>query len=453
MADRSNPTKKLYVKTWGCQMNEHDSQVVQGILRDQGYEATDNPNDADMIFLNTCSVREKAENKLYSHLGTLRELKEAKPELKIAVGGCVAQQERTNITSRAPHVDLVVGTHQFRKIGEMVKEIEPEPAATGSVQTRWIMGDSEARFDEPFYPVDKSARSAMVTVMEGCDQVCSFCIVPFTRGREISRPAADVVQKVQRFADEGVVEVLLLGQNVNAYGKKEDGFPSFAELLRQVCAVPGIRRVRFTSPHPQDFDRSLAEAYRDEPNLCPVAHIPLQAGNDDVLAAMKRSYNAATYIETVKMLREHRPDIALSTDIIVGFPGETRTQFEDTLKLMREIRFDQVFSFVYSARPFTPARKLPDPVPLAEKKAWLQELQQLQDDLQAERHKSLAGEDYEILVANWDRDSQRASGRTVHNRIVHFDWPAETDPSGTFVNVRIVEGLRHSLRGELISYT
>ena len=448
-------TRKVYIKTWGCQMNEHDSQVVEGLLRQEGYVRVDREQDADLIYLNTCSVREKAEHKMYSQLGEYKDLKADKPGLMIAVGGCVAQQERETITRRAPYVDLVVGTHQFRKINELVAQAAavrtPEKTSSHEVKTQWIMGDADERFDEPSWQLEPGQHSAMITVMEGCDQLCSFCIVPFTRGRELSRPAEEILSRARQYAQQGVREIMLLGQNVNAYGKKNPEYPSFARLLRSVCEIPGIERVRFTSPHPQDFSRELAEVYRDMPNLCPHAHIPVQAGNDTVLTAMKRSYSNQVFRDTVAMLRQYRPDIALTTDIIVGFPGETESQFADTLQLIEDIDFEQIFAFVYSPRPFTPARKLDDPVPLATKQAWLQTLNNRQNALQLARNQSFVGQNVEVLWAKWDAHDQQLDGRTPHGRLVHIALDSDGQRwVGQITPARVTRAFAHSLVAEFV---
>ncbi len=449
--------KKVYIKTWGCQMNEHDSQVVQGLLREEGYQPVATEEEADVIYLNTCSVREKAENKLYSQLGRYKHLKKDNPGLKIAVAGCVAQQEKDTILQRAPHVDLVVGTHQFRKIADLVDKAGDNKGSgnqsSDATKTQWIMGDADVRFDEPVWSVENSAFSAMLTIMEGCDQVCSYCIVPFTRGREISRPPQEVLSRARGYAEQGIKELMLLGQNVNAYGKKDSSNGDFVDLLYQVAEIPGLERIRFTSPHPQDFSERLAIAYRDLPNLCPQAHIPVQAGNNEVLSGMKRSYTREIFLDTVAMLRDHRPDIALSTDIIVGFPGESYEQYLDTISLMEEVRFDQVFSFVYSARPFTPARKLEDPVPHATKMSWLHQLQEKQKEIQLEIHHALLGSQVKVLISDYNADKEALSGRTPQNRLIHipvFDAQPELW-KGRTINVKIQKAMANSLRGSYVT--
>ncbi|RMF13602.1 MAG: tRNA (N6-isopentenyl adenosine(37)-C2)-methylthiotransferase MiaB, partial [Candidatus Dadabacteria bacterium] len=374
-------------------MNVRDSEVVEAQLQGQGLQPASGVEDADVVVINTCSVRDKAEQKLYSDLGRLKHWKQN--GRRVVVAGCVAQQERDAITKRMPWVDLVLGTHQVRELPKHLETV----ARSGErvIATEWKHSDPVARLGRPDTVLPRRRASVFVTIQEGCDNVCTFCVVPFTRGREVSRPLDAVVEEVREHVDRGAREIVLLGQNVNSWGAKFDAFPSFAELLYRVHEVPGVDRIRFTSPHPKDYTEDLATAYRELPNLCPSAHLPLQAGSDRVLAAMRRGYTGARYLEIVAMLREARPDIHFSTDIIVGFPGELREDFEATLDIVREVRFAQIYAFVFSPRPMTPALRMDDPVPMADKKAWLQELFALQQTIQAEDHQEWVGRSVDVL--------------------------------------------------------
>lgn len=393
-------------------MNIRDSEVIEHQLQEEGYSAAQSQDEADLVFINTCSVRQKAEDKMYSGLGRLKKWKQ---EGKIlAVGGCVAQQERDQIIKRAPHVDLVLGTHQVRALGDHLHKIDADRSSI--VATEWKNRDPKNRLGFADHVV-RTQPSVFVTIQEGCDNVCTFCIVPFTRGREASRPAEAIVSEVKEQARAGAKEVILLGQNVNSYGFKFPEFPSFAELLDQVAAVEGIERIRFTSPHPKDYGKDLVERYARLDKLCPSAHLPLQAGSTRILEAMRRGYSHEQFLEIVDSLKAARPGMSFSSDVIVGFPGETRADFEKTLEVIEAVRFNQVYSFVYSPRPHTPAENLEDTVPTETKKEWLYELQDLQLKIQAEDNQTKVGQNVEVLWT--DCQDQTLRGRTLQNQIVH----------------------------------
>lgn len=409
-------TKRYFIQTFGCQMNIRDSELVAAQFEAIGMQPAATLADADLAFINSCSVRDKAEHKFYSDLGRLQEWK-ATGGKTIVAGGCVAQQEREKIAKRAPYVDLVIGTHQVRDIAAHLRNRNSKT----SVQTAWKHSDPHARLGSPD-PARGGKPSVFVTIQEGCDNVCTFCIVPFTRGREVSRPAEAILAEVKAHVAAGAKEIVLLGQNVNSYGHKFPGFPSFAELLHLVHDIQGVERIRFTAPHPKDFGPDVIAAYRDLPKLCASAHIPLQAGSDRILEAMRRGYTSAGYIDLIDALREARPDIHFSTDIIVGFPGELRSDFLQTLAVARRVRFSQVYGFTFSPRPMTPGRDLPDPVAEADKRAWLQELFALQNEIQAADHARAIGKPIEVLWT--DHHDGVLKGRSPQGRVVHADGPA-----------------------------
>lgn len=430
--------KRYHIQTYGCQMNVRDSELLAAQLEAAGYTPASHADEADLTVVNTCSVREKAEHKLYTDLGVLRRRKRAKGGRRIVVAGCVAQQEREAIVARVPEVDLVLGTHQVRELTTHLAKLE---AGRGSsVATAWKHADPEARLGRPDM-VTRSAPSVYVTIQEGCDNVCSFCIVPFTRGREVSRPLRAILDEVRMHVERGAREITLLGQNVNSWGQNFPGFPSFAELLAAVHEIDGVERIRFTSPHPKDFGPDVVEAYRTLPRLCPSAHIPVQAGSDRVLAAMRRGYGFDEYVALIDALREARPDIHFSTDIIVGFPGELRADFEASLRLLDRVRFSQIYAFVYSARPGTAAAKLDDPVPLDEKRAWLREMNEYQNALQAADYARWVGSEVEVL---WTaRRDGVLSGRSAQGRMVHMS--GGPDRLGQIETVRVTRATSHAL--------
>ncbi|MDJ0927182.1 MAG: tRNA (N6-isopentenyl adenosine(37)-C2)-methylthiotransferase MiaB [Gammaproteobacteria bacterium] len=438
---------KLYVKTFGCQMNEYDTtKMVDVLAASHGLETTDQPHDADVLLLNTCSVREKAQEKVFSLLGRWRQLKERRPDVIIGVGGCVASQEGEGLARRAPCVDIVFGPQTLHRLPVMVDRVRNHGRTVIDVSFPEI-----EKFD-CLPPPRADGPTAYVSVMEGCSKYCSFCVVPYTRGEEISRPLDDVVAEVMRLAEQGVREINLLGQNVNAFlGPTHDGaVADLAALIRYVAAVPEIERIRFTTSHPQNFDRRLVDAYADVGKLANFLHLPVQSGSDRILAAMKRGYTGLEYKDKIRGLREVRPDISVSTDIIVGFPGETATDFAATMDLVAEVGFDQSFSFVYSARPGTPAAALPDPVPQEEKLARLQALQALINDQAAAISRGMVGSRQRILVEGPSKKTPRQlTGRTENNRWVNFD--GDSSLIGDFSDVEITEALPNSLRGRVLA--
>ena len=435
----------LHVKTFGCQMNEYDTSRMVDVLRvAEGFELTDDPARADLILLNTCSVREKAEDKVYSHLGVYHELKRARPALVIGVGGCVASQEGQGLLERAPFVDLVFGPQTLQRLPAMLAALR----ASGRPQVDVSFPENE-KFDR--LPEPRSAGgSAFVSIMEGCSKYCSFCVVPYTRGEESSRPFASVLEEIRVLAAGGTREVTLLGQNVNGYaGALEDGTPAdLALLIEHVATVPGIERIRFTTSHPVEFTDRLVDAYARCGKLAGHLHLPVQSGSDRILSLMKRGYTALEYKQKIRRLRAVRPGISVTSDFIVGFPGETERDFAATLELIAEVGFDQSFSFLYSRRPGTPAAALPDDVPHEVKQARLALLQERIDAQARAVSLSLVGTRQRVLVERHSRrDARELAGRTENNRVVNFDGPAAL--VGRFAEVTISAALAHSLRGRL----
>jgi len=433
--------KKLFIQTHGCQMNEYDSSRMADLLGDhQAMELTDNPDEADVILLNTCSIREKAQEKVFSELGRWRPLKEKNPELIIGVGGCVASQEGSAIRDRASYVDVVFGPQTLHRLPEMID------AARTTHQPQVDVSFPEIeKFDAlPEPRVD--GPTAFVSIMEGCSKYCSFCVVPYTRGEEVSRPLADVLSEILHLAENGVKEVTLLGQNVNGY--RFDG-TDFADLLHAVAAIDGIERIRYTTSHPLEFSDAIIQAHAEIPKLVKYLHLPVQSGSDRVLAAMKRNHTALEYKSRIRKLKAAVPDIILSSDFIIGFPGETDRDFEQTMKLVEDVGFDFSYSFVYSARPGTPAADLNDDTPMEVKKQRLQILQSRLNQQGFENSRRMVGTTQRILVSDFSKkDPGMLQGRTEHNRVVNFrcDNPGLI---GQFVDVEILEALPHSLRGEL----
>jgi tRNA-2-methylthio-N6-dimethylallyladenosine synthase len=434
-----------FIKTFGCQMNEYDSARMADVLRDSvGLAATDDPREADVLLMNTCSVREKAQEKVFSLLGEWRRLKARRPEVIIGVGGCVASQEGEAIVERAPFVDLVFGPQTLHRLPQMIQELRRTGRAVVDVSFPEI-----EKFDHLPAPRAEGAR-AYVSVMEGCSKYCSFCIVPYTRGEEVSRSFDSVLEEVARLAAQGVAEVTLLGQNVNAYrGPMADGpLVDLAMLIHHVARVPGIERIRFTTSHPLEFDDSLIEAFASVPKLANHLHLAVQSGSDRVLALMKRGYTALEFKDKVRRLRAVRPDISVSSDLIVGFPGETERDFSATLALVREVGFDQSFSFIYSRRPGTPAASLPDEVEPAVKH---ERLARLQAQLEAQARaisESMVGTRQRVLVERHaKKDARELAGRTANNRWLNFAGSAAL--IGRFVDVTVTAALAHSLRGRL----
>jgi len=436
---------RYYIKTFGCQMNEYDSARMADVLREHvGLIPTDEPGEADLLLMNTCSVREKAQEKVFSLLGEWRALKERRPGVMIGVGGCVASQEGEAIAERAPCVDLVFGPQTLHRLPQMLAERRAQAQPVVDVSFPEI-----EKFDRLPAPRSRGAR-AYVSVMEGCSKYCSFCVVPYTRGDEVSRPFDSVLTEVRSLAAQGVQEITLLGQNVNAYaGAMRDGaLVDLATLIHHVAGVPGVRRVRFTTSHPLAFSDSLIEAYANVSALANHLHLPVQSGSDRVLARMKRGYTTLQYKERVRALRAVRPDISISTDLIVGFPGEQEADFEATLELVEQVDFDQSFSFLYSRRPGTPAASLPDQVPHEVAQPRLARLQ-AQLDAQSQRiSRAMVGSTQCVLVERRaKRHRGELAGRTENNRWVNFAGPESL--LNRFAQVRITEALAHSLRGRL----
>jgi tRNA-2-methylthio-N6-dimethylallyladenosine synthase len=435
---------KLYLRTFGCQMNEYDSDKIADVLAEaEQLEPTERPEEADLIVFNTCSVREKAQEKVFADLGRVKHLKRSRPGLMIAVGGCVASQEGAAIVERAPYVDVVFGPQTLHRLPQLLERRR----ASGRPQVDVSFPEIE-KFDHLPTPRMQGAQ-AFVSIMEGCSKYCSFCVVPYTRGEEVSRPFDDVVREVGALAAQGVKELTLLGQNVNAWrGTVGDTPADFAELLRYVCELGGIERVRYTTSHPREFTQRLIDAHAELDKLAPHVHLPVQSGSDRVLAAMKRGYTALEYRSIARRLKKARPGSSLTSDFIVGFPGETQGDFEATLALAREFRFDGTFTFLYSPRPGTPAAALEDSTSLEEKHARLQRLQEVLDRQQREFSEAMVGSTERVLVEGISRkrDSELAA-RTANNRIVNF--PGSRALINTFVDVRIIAVVSHTLRGEL----
>ena len=437
-------TAKLYIRTFGCQMNEYDSSKMADILNDQeGLVPTDKPEEADVILFNTCSVREKAQEKVFSDLGRARELKAQNPRLLIGVGGCVASQEGEAIVRRAPYVDLVFGPQTLHRLPELIRARRE----TGVPQVDIRFPEIE-KFDH-LPPPRVEGPTAFVSIMEGCSKFCSFCVVPYTRGTEVSRPAEDVLAEIAELAAAGVREVTLLGQNVNAYRDPEAGL-DFAGLLELVSELPEILRIRFTTSHPKEFTQRLIDAFASLPKLASYVHLPVQSGSDRILSAMKRGYTALEYKSIIRRLKAARPDVSLSTDFIVGFPGETAEDFEASLQLIEAVGFDSAFSFVYSPRPGTPAADLTDETPGPVKLERLQRLQALIDTQSRAMAESMVGTVQQVLVEGpAKKDPAELTGRTSHLRSVNF--AGDHGLIGQLIPVRITRALPHSLRGELVS--
>ena len=437
--------EKLYIKTFGCQMNEYDSEKMADVLREShGLELTNEPEQADVLLLNTCSIREKAQEKVFSQLGRWKHWKKDKPGLVIGVGGCVASQEGEAIRKRAPFVDLVFGPQTLHRLPAMVDKLR----SSGQGQVDISFPEIE-KFDSLPKPRADGA-SAFVSVMEGCSKYCTFCVVPYTRGEEVSRPFDDVIAEVVQLAEQGVREFNLLGQNVNAYrGPMNDGTEAdLATLIHFVAAIAGVERIRFTTSHPLEFSESLIQAYAEVPKLANFLHLPVQSGSDRVLALMKRGHTTLEYKQKIRKLRKARPDISISSDFIVGFPGETNRDFEDTMNLIADIGFDQSFSFIYSARPGTPAASFADETSAEEKQQRLVLLQQRINQQAQEISQAMIGTVQRVLVEKPSpKNPSQLSGRTENNRWVNFDG----DPSliNQFADIRITEALPNSLRGRL----
>lgn len=437
---------KLFIKTHGCQMNEYDSARMADVLAEsEGLELTDSPEEADVVLVNTCSIREKAQEKVFSQLGRWRLLKEARPEVIIGVGGCVASQEGEGILERAPYVDLVFGPQTLHRLPELIRARRAEKKPQVDISFPEI--EKFDRLPEP----RAEGPSAFVSIMEGCSKYCTYCVVPYTRGTEISRPFEDVLVEVAQLAAQGVREVNLLGQNVNAYrGDLGNGESAdLGLLIRAIAQIEGIGRIRFTTSHPLEFSDSLVAAYRDVPQLANYLHLPVQSGSDRILSAMKRGYTALEFKQKIRKLRAVRPDISISSDFIVGFPGETEADFEKTMKLIEDVGFDQSFSFIYSRRPGTPAADLPDAVPDAVKHARLERLQATINANAARISQAMVGSVQTVLVEGPSRKNpDELTGKTENMRSVNF--PAHPRLIGRFIEVEITAALSNSLRGQVV---
>ena len=439
-------TQKLHIKTWGCQMNEYDSSKMADLLHStHGLELTDVPEEADVLLLNTCSIREKAQEKVFHQLGRWKELKKSNPKLLIGVGGCVASQEGEHIRTRAPYVDIVFGPQTLHRLPEMINQIRGGKSSVVDISFPEI--EKFDRLPEP----RAEGPTAFVSIMEGCNKYCTYCVVPYTRGEEVSRPVDDILFEIAQLAEQGVREVNLLGQNVNAYrGPTYDGeICTFAELLRLVAAIDGIDRLRFTTSHPIEFTDDIIDVYRDTPELVSFLHLPVQSGSDRILTMMKRGHTAIEYKSIIRKLKAVRPNIQISSDFIVGFPGETEGDFEQTMNLIAQVNFDMSFSFIYSARPGTPAADYPDDVTEDEKKQRLYLLQQRINNQAAQFSRAMLGTEQRVLVESPSKkDIMELTGRTENNRIVNFQ--GSPDMIGKFVDIKITDVFTNSLRGEVV---
>ena len=446
---KSTKPKKLFIKTHGCQMNEYDSSKMRDLLGDSHQlEPTDSPEDADVILLNTCSIREKAQEKVFHELGRFRKLKDKNPDLVIGVGGCVASQEGEAISQRAPFVDLIFGPQTLHRLPEMIDASKKNSAPT----VVDISFPEIEKFDSLPAP-KKEGPSAFVSIMEGCSKYCTFCVVPYTRGEEVSRPFEDVLTEIALLADQGVREVNLLGQNVNAFrGENGEGeIIDFAELLHYVAKIPGIDRIRYTTSHPVEFSESLIEAYKTVPELVDHLHLPVQSGSDRILMAMKRNHTALEYKSKIRKLKAIRPNMSFSSDFIIGFPGETDSDFEATMKLITDVGYDMSFSFIYSPRPGTPASDLPDNVDMDTKKARLKRLQHQINQQAMLISRQMVGTTQTLLVTGISKkDPGQLQGRTENNRVVNFTCD-DHSLIGHFTEVYIHEALPNSLRGEWVA--
>ena len=442
--------KKLYIKTFGCQMNEYDSGKMADILHaNEGMEMTDSPEDADVVLLNTCSIREKAEDKVFSDLGRLREIKKRRPDLLIGVGGCVASQEGQQIISRAPYVDVVFGPQTLHRLSDLLAKRRE----TGISQVDISFPEIE-KFDH--LPTSRQTRgSAYVSIMEGCSKYCSYCVVPYTRGEEISRPFDDVLTEVASLASQGVQEIVLLGQNVNAYlgkmGNTEE-IADFALLIEYIAEIPGVERIRFTTSHPKEFTQRLIDVYTKVPKLVSHLHLPVQHASDSVLSAMKRGYTSLEYKSIIRKMRAVRPDLTLSSDFIVGFPGETDADFDKLLKMVKELQFDNSFCFIFSPRPGTPAANLSDGTPYEVKLKRLQTLLTLVESQATVISQNMLGNVERVLIEGLAKDGINLQGRSANNRVIHIPVPDQNIDRwiGKMVDIEITEVLNYTLRGELL---
>ena len=440
--------QRYFVRTYGCQMNVHDSEMITGLLEADGMVPAESPDEADLIVLNTCTIRENADTKLYGYLGSLKQAKMNNPDLRIAVGGCSAQKERDSIQERAGWVDVVFGTHNIHRVVDLLDHAQE----WGPITEIWDESVPIADIPSGLALQRESAHSAWVTITVGCNNSCTFCIVPIVRGAEISRRPGDIIREVERLAQDGVIEITLLGQNVNSYGRDLDlngHKPLFSELLRRVGDVGGIERIRYTSPHPKDFKEDVALAMAETPAVCEQIHFPLQSGSDRILSAMHRGYTAQRFLQRLEMMRTIVPDLAASTDVIVGFPGESEEDFQATLDVMAMARFDNAYMFQFSPRPGTPAADMEDQVPADVVTRRFERLVELQNAITFEHNLEQVGKTVEVMVEGPSkRDASVATTRTRGNRIVHVpgDWPA-----GTLLTVDVTRAAPHYLEGVLPS--
>lgn len=436
--------KNFYLETFGCQMNVVDSEQIVDLVQQLGYVRVGSPESADLIILNTCSIRARAERKVYGHLGRFKPLKQRRPGLILAVCGCVAQQEGERMLQKVPYLDVVCGTHNVHRLGDMVRQAEERRVRCAEVA--FLEADQRRRLFPERRPNAEVTR--FVTVIQGCDNFCSYCIVPHVRGREVSRPAAEVLHEVRTLVAQGVREVTLIGQNVNSYGRKEGDVISFAALLKQVNAVEGLERIRFMTSHPKDLSDELVDCFGELDKLCKHIHLPVQAGGDAVLKAMRRGYTREQYLGRIARLRRVCPDIRVTSDVIVGFPGETESDFEQTMDLLKEARFAEIYSFIYSARPGTSAADLTDETPKAVKQKRFDRMLALQEEITLGYHGRDVGQVLPLLVEGSSRQGNgQLFGRTTWNRIVNFD--GGRDLIGQIVPVRLLRAYRNSHLGEL----
>jgi tRNA-2-methylthio-N6-dimethylallyladenosine synthase len=434
-------SKTYFITTYGCQMNEHDSERLAGLLESEGYVKSGAAENADVVLFNTCCIREKADQRLYGNLGHLKRVKDERPEMKIVVGGCLAQKDRSLIQQKAPYVDVVLGTHNLGSLPRLLREAEDGPAFEILEQTEVFPSALPARRNSPWH--------AWVSISIGCNNSCTFCIVPAVRGREISRRTGDIVQEAQTLVDDGVIEVTLLGQNVNSYGRDLDGTPLFSKLLYALDDIEGLERVRFTSPHPKDFRADTVAAMAECRSVCEHIHLPVQAGSDRVLKRMKRAYTRKRYMEKLEMVRDAIPDVAVTTDIIVGFPGETEAEFQETMSLVEQARYDAAYTFQYSKRPMTEAADFPDQLPKEVVQDRYERLIALQETITFEKNRATVGRKEEVLVEGPSKkDSTKLTGRTRTNRLVHFDDDG-AEP-GSFRTVHITGAHPHHLDGDVL---
>ena len=437
--------KAFYLETFGCQMNVVDSERIVGLLDEIGYHQVEEPEQADLILLNTCAVRDKAVRKAYGHLGRFKPMKERKPDLILGMGGCIAQQEGKQLLEEFSYLDLVFGTHNVHRLPEMVQQVAETHVRCE--ETEFL--DRETRLQLFPSRTGQEAYTRFVTVMQGCDNFCSYCVVPYVRGREISRPSAEILEEIRELAAQGVREITLIGQNVNSYGLKEEGELSFAELLEQVNAVEGVDRIRFTTSHPKDLSDDLIDCFGRLDKLCKHLHLPVQCGSDNVLKAMNRGYTRERYLEIVERLRQVCPEIRLSSDIIVGFPGETEDDFAETISLLEKVRYTEIYSFIYSPRRGTTAADMADDMPAEVKHEQFNRMLELQQEISRQTWEADVGTIQEVLVEGESKIGEgQMFGRSTWNRIVNFSGPAGL--AGKLVSVKITKAFRNSLLGELV---